>query len=404
MSFGQLSLWRDVEKIPPESRHQINIRRVIELPPGVPEPALRDAFNLLRSRHESLRTRYSFADPRLPQQIVSADTPVDIPSAVVPSGVDPAKFAEDLADSLTAQPIDVSQDESWRATIVIADGQPTHVVLVLHHIAVDLWAVDLLRDEFTAVLEGRPLPIADASPRTLAMAQHSSAWQSRRDAASAHLRHVYTTAASASTGPPDLMPATSARCNLRSRVALPSAEAHASSLGISLPSLVLASYCYAAHSLTGAPDLLVNAMTTNRLFPGTARLVSSMNQWSRLLSHHLPSFEEFARATHWHSLRASRHGCYNVDTEATIRHEVETTIAPIHPEFSFNFVQTPSPAPTSGPDIEFSKLPHVVGGPAFYLVATQSSTLDLAARTRWPHFTESTMERFLTTMHDLILG
>lgn len=406
LTFGQLSIWRDVERIPPESRHQANIGRVLPLPPGLSVDGLRDAFAVLRSRHESLRTRYDFADPDVPRQILNPPADfVDIPHVKVPAGADPDEVANELADELTAQCFDLSTEESWRAVIVVADNGPTHIVLVLHHIAVDLWSVDILRDEFQALLEGREIPESTASLRELAAAQHSAKWEGRRDAAAAHLREVFTVAAVASTGEVDDGPSALVRANGCSRVALATSDAHAAALGITAPSLMLASYCYAAHQLTGVPDILVNTMTTNRLFPGIARLVSSMNQWARMISHHAGEpFADFARQIHWGSTRAYRHGCYSVDVDAAIRREVESTIRPIRPEFSFNYVRIDAPEPDPGPDWAVTKLPSVTGGPSFYLVATQGGTLDLTARTRWPDFSDADMATFLTTVHTLIRG
>ncbi|MFC5286561.1 condensation domain-containing protein [Actinokineospora guangxiensis] len=411
MNFGQLSVWRDVEEFPAEKAYQANMVRVVPLD-GVATATVRAVVERLRARHAALRTVYDFADPAAPRQHVRpADSAGLVFREVGPrDGEDAEAAAARIADEMEHESFDLTTDESLRTAIVVVDGEGTHGVFALHHIAADMWSLDLLRGEVDALLRGDE-PAGDApSPLDLALAQHSERWAPRREAAARHLREAFTAAAQAAVPGIALAEAATARANLRSRVAGPTAEAKAAALGISVPSLVLAAYCREAHRISGAEHVLINTMTTNRLHPGTATLVSSLNQWARVISHRgADDFTAMAASLHWSSMRSFRYGCYDVDTEARIRAEVEAGTGPIHPEFHFNFVDSPAPADPPDADDELSEtkvsaLPATyVGGPGFYLVATSGGDFHLTARTRWAGFTDADMAAFLRAVHENLI-
>ncbi|MGQ0841550.1 condensation domain-containing protein [Actinokineospora sp.] len=410
LSYGQLSVWRDVECFPPEKRYQANIVQALELGPDFPVSRVRAAVEVLRARHESLRTVYDFTDPALPRQIVRALGASDLVlREIVPlDGEDSAAAVARVVNEMDTESFDLTTEESLRLAVLAVAGEPTQVVFALHHIAADLWALDVLRAEFERLLHGHDMPASTISPCELAVSQHSAKWAARRDAAATHLRHVFTAAAETTAVDIVIAPGPTARANLASRIARSRAGARAEELGISVPSLVLAAYCHQAHEVAGAPDILVNTMSTNRLHPTTATLVTSMNQWARMVSHRAEgqSFADFARALHWTSQRAYRYGCYDVDVDVRIRGEVESTVGPIRPEFSFNYVQVESGEvrPADAPEWEVSPLPAItVGGPNFYLVATEGPEFELTARTRWTSFGEPEMAEFLTAVHSLLI-
>lgn len=411
MNFGQLSVWRDVEGFPAEKAYQANMVRAMPLD-GVPPHAVRAAMERLRARHAALRTVYDFTDPAAPRQHVrpAGSAGLVFRETAPRDGEDAAAAAARVTDEMEHETFDLTTDESLRAAVVVVDGVSTHAVFALHHIAADMWSLDLLRGEFEGLLSGAE-PAGDApSPLDLALAQHSERWAPRREAAARHLREAFTAAAGAAVPGIALAEGATARANLRSRVAGPTAEAKAAALGISVPSLVLAAYCREAHRISGAEHVLINTMTTNRLHPGTASLVGSMNQWARVISHHggagVDDFTAMARSLHWSSMRSFRYGCYDVDTEARIRAEVEAGTGPIHPEFHFNFVDSPAPAdpPDDDPDVKVSALPITyVGGPGFYMVATRGGDFHLTARTRWAGFTDADMAAFLRAVHENLI-
>ena len=58
LTFGQLSLWRSVERLPPGQLVNTNVGYVWELPRGCTVEAVLNALDMLQERHESLRTGY----------------------------------------------------------------------------------------------------------------------------------------------------------------------------------------------------------------------------------------------------------------------------------------------------------------------------------------------------------
>lgn len=410
LSYGQLSVWRDIEHLPAASRHQANLVYQIPLAEhAVPVPQVAAAVDLLRERHESLRTVFDLSRTEHPVQHVRPATQEPPPlSSVTPEpGEAPADTAQRVATRLAGQAFDLAVDEPLRVVVVEVQGRAQHVVLCLHHIAVDIWAVELLREEFGTLLTGGPRPAGITSPRELALAQHSGRWAARRAATRDYLHRVYSEVAADPTPEPPLCPKTVAKANLRSRVAGPAARARAEAAGISVPALVLAAYCWQGHELTGARRILVNAMTTNRLFPGTATLVTSMNQWARVISERVPGqdFAQFAARLHWNVLRAYRHGCYDVDVDEAVRREVEAGTGPVAPQFSYNFVEQDGGGRAPGGEFEITAMPPVyVGGPMFYLVATLGANLDLTARTRIDGCDQAALAAFLTGVHHTLTG
>jgi hypothetical protein len=407
-TFGQLSVWRDVEQLPDEKRHEANISRVSPIDADVSVAEVLGAFGRLRSRHEALRTTYVLDDPARPRQIVhpAGELEPALRLVTVEAGADPIDVARRVGEETAGRPFDLALEESWRATVLITDGRPSHLVLVLHHIAVDFWALTLLRDDFQALL-GAQTPAPPDSPRDLALAQRSDQWLVRRAAAEKHVREVYTIAAHAPAFDVVESPAAAVKATLRSHIAPAAASVKAESLKISVPSLVLAAYCFAVHQITGVDDILVNTMCANRIYSGTAALVSSMNQWALFVSQRTAgeSFDQFAQRVHWASLRAYRRGCYDPDQAARIREDVATSVGPIGPEFFFNFVATgvPPAAVSPTPAWYVEKQPPLrTGGHSFYLVATQGDDLALSGRVMWEGFDDAALENFLITIHEAL--
>lgn len=419
LSFGQLSVWRDVELFPPEGRHQANITRIEPLGGTFYPDQIEAAFARVRRRHEGLRTTYELAEPeRLRQVVRSVDAvPAPVTQVPVPPGADPDAVAAATAAELGGQPFDLATEEPWRLAVVVSGGgRASHLVLILHHIAADHWAEDLIENDLKAALAGQPAAVPAGSPLELARAQHGPAWRERRAAAEGHLRGVYTAAARGGLPPVPLAPTAAVKANLRSWTGLAGAAATAAALrarapSLSLPSVVLAAYCHTVHRTTGVPTLLVNAMAANRVHAGTPTMVSSMNQWARIVSHHVPGepFAEYVLRLHADSLAGYRHGCYDVDLDVALRREAERVYAPIGAEVCFNFVQS-----TATPDEDDRHPPErgwllrhlpaaFLGGPAFYLVASQGHRLELTARTRWRDFDDAAMADFLAGVHDLVV-
>jgi Condensation domain len=412
LSFGQLWVLRTAELLTPEEQAQAHLCRVAPLPAGLSVADVTDVLTTLRARHEALRTTYDLSDPTAPRQVVHRDVDFALPveQVAASSPDDAAEVADRVATDLENAAFDLTREQPWRAAIVVVDGRPTHLAIVLHHIAVDLAALDLLAADFEALLGQKTLP-APASQLELALTQHSEQWAPRRRDTEQYLRGTLTLAGQAPPRGIVESGGETRRVTLHSRTAVPAATAKAERLGISLPSLVAAAYGFSLHQLTGADHVLLHLMSANRLYPGTERLVASVCQLVPLSSvlGDGESFDAYAKRMHWETLRAYRRGSFDTDLEQRIRREVESTVGPIQPAFFFNYMEDNAvPASVDEDDgtvpawrIEHGRGPNS-GGPDFGLAVTRNPGLKLLVRTRWAGLDDAAVESFVVGLHDLL--
>jgi len=314
LTFGQLSVWQGVEQLPADRLFYANMRRIVPVDPGVSVDDLVGAFRILRAQHEALRTTYDFLHGTPPRQIIHSADIRDLPIWCIPvdSDTSPGEVAKEISEQMRQTPFSLTAEEPWRVSILTVAERPIYFVIALHHIAADAWAIGLLMKDLQILLS-HGLPGPANSPRELAVAQRSVRWKGWLQSAECHLRSVFTTVARGGGLPALPCPSAAVKVILRSSVALPRAAARARELRISLGSLMLAAYAYAAHEAIDMDTILVKTMTANRFYPGTANLVSSMNQHAAMASERRAdeSFGQFAQRIHWASLRAYQHGCYD---------------------------------------------------------------------------------------------
>lgn len=124
--------------------------------PGLDIDALERAWRALIARHEILRTRLVLRDDYLVQHI-------DPPGSAQSAGFDVHPLigwdenAAAVVDVLT-QPFDLERDLPTRLHVFrLSDGGHA-VVFTFHHMVVDEWSMDLIRDELGALYRGESPP------------------------------------------------------------------------------------------------------------------------------------------------------------------------------------------------------------------------------------------------------
>jgi condensation domain-containing protein len=302
VTFGQLSLWRSIEKLPPEA---CNLPQTWALPAGTTTGPVERALETLEDRHESLRTRYEEDGDGLIQVVLAP-----APAALGAIEADPGDVAQDLA----ARTFDLAADRPWRARLVTSQGAPSHLAICFHHIAVDAWAINQLHEEFLALLAGRPLAADAPNCRDLAAEQWSEARKSRRRSALKHWDQLFREAPAIERDPaPEAV--TSRWARQGSTAAAEAVHRIADRLAVSVPSVVLSAFCVALSRHTGQAKLLVAVYANNRSDPRWEHLVAAQNQIVPLLVTVDPDeeFDAFVTRVHWESLRSYKHGSYNVD-------------------------------------------------------------------------------------------
>jgi hypothetical protein len=146
---------------------------VYRLTGQVDEQGVDWAYGQLVRRHEGLRTRYVLAGEELVQQVLPADSVPGLAHR-------PCSAAELDAElrSLVCRPLDLAA-APIRGTLLSLASDDVVLVVQLHHIVADDWALHVLEQEFEecyrAWLEGRPAALAAApQPGQYAQAQRQA--------------------------------------------------------------------------------------------------------------------------------------------------------------------------------------------------------------------------------------
>jgi hypothetical protein len=399
LSYGQLSVWRDVEHLPPERRHEANTWAYWTLPAGLETAAVRRALGELGRRHRSLHTRYDVTDPAAPRQV--ADTALEGPQVT-----EADHAAGNPVPALLARPFDLENEVGWRAQIVTRAGRPSAVALVKHHMTADGWCEDVLRADFLRLLHDPRTP-ADPPPGPLELARWQRGEHGARQNAAAldHWRRVLAAG-------PAAFPVRDAQrplqCVLRSRAALAGGRALAQRLGASLPGVVLAAYLRGVAELTERTVLVAQLMSANRFLPRWRSVVTSMNQWTAAPVPLRPQddFEAQVRLVNRAAMTAYRHGMYDVDALSGLRRHEWPHPQPQEATCAFNFLGMDGIAPAGRgrePTVVWEE-PFSTIGPRCYLRAAAEGDGGLTLRLRVTGISRQRTLELLTGIHDLLVA
>ena len=153
LSFAQQRLWL-IEQLAPGNNAYL-IRRAYRLAGPLRSGALRQAFDEVVARHDSLRTSFLSSDDG-PRQDVA-------PRATAPfSEVDLSGFpaeerareAERLAALEGETPFDLSQGPLLRVRLVRLEPEEHLLLVTMHHAISDAWSIGVLFREVAALYEG----------------------------------------------------------------------------------------------------------------------------------------------------------------------------------------------------------------------------------------------------------
>ncbi|WP_433218760.1 condensation domain-containing protein [Dactylosporangium sp. CS-047395] len=376
-TVGQLSVWRDLEKIPRERHWEANLQFVWDLPAGTTDEQVRAAVGKLAARHGSLRTLYVVDDQGLPRQRLTEDA--------ITIGRDDGP---DAPERELRQVIDVTSQLPWRALI-----SRNTLVVTIHHMAADGVAALIMREDFLRLLGGEELPPA-RGPLELALEQQSRDNPRLRNAE----RHWRRTLAAAPRAKDETAASERIGAMLRTGIPMPRAHELAAAAGASLSSVLLAVYHRALCVVTGEPAHLMFSMSNNRYDDDQAGIVTSLNQWAPLLLDAATSnpgapLATVAEKVHWRHFSALKHGVYSPDAAAAARAEQPEADAGYH----YNPMLTPpgfpsrdEPVPST---VEVYPSPRATG-PGFYVIARGLTSLEFELRVSRPGWDGSRVRAF----------
>ncbi|MFI1377630.1 condensation domain-containing protein [Streptomyces longwoodensis] len=150
LTWGQQCIWDEAKTFAPHHEH-FNLSVMIDVP-GVAD--LADVLSALRKlveQRESLRTTYPLDLSGYPRQCVrSSGGTLDVVERI--AGEDERRSeAVALAAELQGSPF--SLDEfPIRVGIITSDGRPRHLILVIFHLATDLWDLRNIKKELKPLL------------------------------------------------------------------------------------------------------------------------------------------------------------------------------------------------------------------------------------------------------------
>ena len=163
VSYAQERLWL-LDRLAPGSP-AYNIARVIRMRGTLSTPALRDAFDGVVARHESLRTTFAEIDGR-PMQVVAGSRPFQLPIVDLSGSTEAGREAEAqrVIREEAQRPFDLTRGSLMRAALLRMRHDDHILLLLMHHIVTDAWSMSVLFDEITKLYEaavtGRPSSLA----------------------------------------------------------------------------------------------------------------------------------------------------------------------------------------------------------------------------------------------------
>jgi len=320
LTFGQMSVWRDIAALPRERWHEANLVHRIEFGKPVSRRQLCQVLTELEAKHESLRTVYEIDDPAEPRQRLLAPQPITDVETVYADLED----VEARTEESQRRPFDLRVDRPIRV-LAIAAGPPsndqdlanlTGMVFCWHHLACDGWSLGLLVMDVLALLGlgGEPQPAPPSSLRQVAREQRgSSFWQTKLKATQRHLRTVYQAEVA---GFADRDPE---RGGLQA--AIESAPLHTAAHrlvaehNVSLTTVFTAAFADALRPHCAPGPIRMGLMTSNRFTERWRHYVTSMNQLIPILIEGDPAADFVDRLPEVgvNTMRAFRLGMFDVD-------------------------------------------------------------------------------------------
>ncbi|MFB7950305.1 condensation domain-containing protein [Kitasatospora phosalacinea] len=315
LTWGQWSLWEAMV------RHGswMPLGGTKALAPGTGLADLAAELRYLVTRYPSMRTRLRFDGGPEPLQEVAGAGEVLLEVHDAPADGDPAATAAAVEAHHRHAPLDAAADWPVRMAVVRHRGAPTHLVVLICHLATDAaGARTMLRE----VAERSTAPAEGLQPLDQARWQCSPAGQRQDGRALRHHEQLLRSAPLHPLRPPHPAHPLSGptpppgprywSAELRARALGPAAAAVARRTGATPTTVLLALYAVALARATGVNPVVLRPMVGNRFRPGLADVVCMLSQLG-LCSVDLAgtTLDEAVDRTRRAALGAYKHGYYD---------------------------------------------------------------------------------------------
>ncbi|MFF1902981.1 amino acid adenylation domain-containing protein [Kitasatospora sp. NPDC058218] len=189
LSFAQLDIMH--QPVDPNEAHH-NVITATVLSGELDQRALRHSLDRIVRRHEALRTRIVDDPAGGWRQLVDPAGGWPLATVDLRAGADRARPEElrQLVEAEVSRPFSLAEGPLVRGTLVATAPDEWALVLVLHHIVVDLWSYALLGRELRELYAARVLGREPALPEPAVQYPDWAAWQRRRLADGALDEHV----------------------------------------------------------------------------------------------------------------------------------------------------------------------------------------------------------------------
>lgn len=329
LTWSQLMKWLEYQNSPPPHRHRFNEPRWLELPAGTSLEVVQAAVDALVERHEALRTTFDVDERGDPEQSVQPPHSLPVEPLEVDADPDlPALLAGPLAH-LLGRPMTLESEWPIRAAAVFQQGHPTHVLLVIHQLAIDAWSFRVLTREFEALVgdlaAGRQPVLAPVThqPRNEAAYERSPAGQRAAEAAQRYWEQQLGSMPHRTFPiPPSADGLEQSKVMLSSAALTAAARALARRQEVSAPTVVLAAFAMLIARYTGLDSCALMTIAANRTARRSARTVGTFIQ-PTLAVVDLggdPTFGEVVGRTAAASMKAYRHAHYDYAAMRALQH------------------------------------------------------------------------------------
>ncbi|WP_328808789.1 condensation domain-containing protein [Nonomuraea montanisoli] len=179
LCWGQRYIWLRVHQLPPGHQHETHIVLTLDVPAGVTPAHCQAMLTHLVRRHETLRTTYHLdaGEPGTgPVQRIHPPGALKLREVTVERDGTPAPA--EVVEDLSTRPFDLAGEWPIRAAVITSGGVAKRVVLVLNHLAVDVWTLGELKRELrtqgAALAARRPATVMPVRHQPSDLARHET--------------------------------------------------------------------------------------------------------------------------------------------------------------------------------------------------------------------------------------